>query len=301
MRCRCPDKERLLLHAEGELRGRDGEEVAAHVAGCETCTETVSSLRALGATLRKAGLQGAGPGRASDTGSLLSRLGSAGPTGTSRSGTCPDPATIAAYVDGSLEGERTVEVERHLVTCRTCIAMVADLWAMSGAADHDAPDRAVARVLARLEGESRTAVLRWADRSIELVRDFASAWAPGADGIPAFVPEPLVATSRSSGSEVRLHWSGEGGALVEAVVRAERPAASLTCRVTVDGTPATAVSAVLSSKSVTTGPESPDTDGRFGPWPLARGENVLRLTGLPAAAGVAQLVVVLAAPGEEPE
>ena len=59
---------------------------------------------------------------------------------------------------------------------------------------------------------------------------------------------------------------------------------------------------MLSSDEVTTGPESLDADGRFGPWPLARGENVLRLTGLPAqAGGRAQLVVVLAELGEEPE
>ena len=89
---------------------------------------------------------------------------------------------------------------------------------------------------------------------------------------------------------------------MEGVVRAEGRAPSLTCRVTVEGTPAVAVSAVLSSDEVTTGPESLDADGRFGPWPLGPGENILRLTGLPAEAGdTAQLVILLAAPGEEPE
>jgi hypothetical protein len=173
---------------------------------------------------------------------------------------------------------------------------------MSGVAEHDAPDSVVAGVLARLGCESRTAVLRWTERSIELVRDFASAWAGGAGRAPVFLPEPAMATSRVSGTEVRLHWSGEGGSAMEGVVRAEGRAPSLTCRVTVEGTPAVAVSAVLSSDEVTTGPESPDADGRFGPWPLGRGDNVLRLTGLPAkAGGTVQLMVVLAAPGEEPE
>jgi hypothetical protein len=232
----------------------------------------------------------------------FSRTDSGGLTGASRSGSCPDTATIAGYIDGSLDGGRAGEVEKHLVSCRTCLGLVADLWAMSGVAEHDAPDGVVARVLARLEGESRTAVLRWTERSIELVRDFASAWAGGTGRAPVFLPEPATATSRSSGTEVRLHWSGEGGAAVEGVVRAEGRAPSLTCRVTVEGTPAVAVSAVLSSGKVTTGPESLDADGRFGPWPLARGENVLRLTGLPAkAGGSAQLVVVLAAPGKEPD
>ncbi|MCK4409214.1 MAG: hypothetical protein KAW67_03970, partial [Candidatus Eisenbacteria sp.] len=246
---------------------------------------------------RRAGLEGVGGPAA-----FLSRMGLAATTGSSGLGTCPDAGTIAGYVDGSLEGDRAGEVERHVVSCRTCLGLAADLWAMSGAEGHDAPDRVVARVLARLESDSRTAVLRWAERSIELVRDFASSWAEGAGGAPAFVADPAVATSRSSGSGVRLHWSGEGGAVVEAVVRGYGRAASLTCRVTVDGSPAAAVSAVLSSDSVTTGPESLDADGRFGPWPLVPGDNVLRLTGLSAEAGdVAELVVVLAATVDEPE
>jgi anti-sigma factor RsiW len=297
MRRSCPDKETLLLYAEGELTGRDAEDVGSHVADCKTCAETVSGLRAVGAVLRRAGLRSTG-----GPGVTLSPTGSAGLTGASRLASCPDTETIAGYVDGSLEGGRAGEVEKHLVSCRTCLGLVADLWAMSGVAAHDAPDSVVAGVLARLEGESRTAVLRWTERSIELVRDFASAWTRGAGRPPAFLPEPAMATSRSSGTEVRLHWSGEGGSAVEGVVRAEGRAPSLTCRVTVGGTPAVAVSAVLSSDEVTTGPESLDADGRFGPWPLGRGENILRLTGLPAEAGdTAQLVILLAAPGEEPE
>ena len=280
MRPRCPDKEMLLLHAEGGLKGRDGEEVASHVADCEACAETVSELRALTSALRRAGAQ----------------------TDPLHPDTCPDAASVAGYVDGTLEGDRARDVERHVVSCRTCLALVADLWAMSGAGERDAPDGAVARVLARLESDSQTAVLRWAERSIELVRDFASSWAAGAGRVPAFVAEPAPATSRSPGTEVRLHWRGAGGAAVEGVVRGYGRAASLTCRVTVDGSPAAAVSVVLSSGSVTTGPESLDADGRFGPWPLAPGDNVLRLTGLSAeVGGAAELVVVLAAPADEAE
>lgn len=297
MRRSCPDREKLLLYAEGELAGRDAEEVASHVADCETCGETVSGFRAMAAVLRRAGLRSTdGPGV------TLRQTGSGGPAGAARSGSCPDAVTIAGYVDGSLEKGRAGEVEEHLVSCRTCMAMVADLWAMSGAAEHDAPDSAVAAALARLDGESRTAVVRWTERSIELVRDFASAWMEVVGGAPMFRPEPAMATSRDSGSEVRLHWGGAGGSTVEGVVRAAGPVPSLTCRVTVEGAPAAAVSAVLSSDEVRTGPESLDADGRFGPWPLAAGENVLQLTGLPAeAGGSARLIVVLAAPGEERE
>ncbi len=297
MRRSCPDKEKLLLYAEGELTGRDAEEVDSHVADCETCDETVSGLRAMAAVLRRAGMRStSGPG------AVLSRTDSGGTDGTSCSASCPDAVTIAGYVDGSLEKGCAGEVEEHLVSCRTCSGLVADLWAMSGAAEYDASDSAVAGVLARLEQESRIAVLRWTERSIELLQDFASAWMDVAGGAPVFLQEPAMATSRSSRSEVRLHWSGAGGSIVEGVVRIEGRAPSLTCRVTVEGTPPATVSAVLSSDEVTTGPESLDADGRFGPWPLARGENVLQLTGLPAeAGGSARLIVVLAASGEEPE
>jgi anti-sigma factor RsiW len=297
MRRSCPDKEKLLLYVEGELTGRDAEEVDSHVADCESCEEIVSGLRAMAAVLRGAGLRSTG-----GPGALLSRTGSGGVTDASCSANCPDAAAIAGYVDGSLEKGPAGEVEEHLMSCRRCFSEVADLWAMSGAAEPDASDRAVAGVLARVEGESRIAVLRWSERSIQLVRDFASAWMGVTGGAPVFLAEPAMATGRSSGREVRLHWSGAGGAAVEGLVRADDPAPSLTCRVTVAGTPAATASAVLSSDGVRTGPESLDADGRFGPWPLARGENVLQLTGLPAeAGGSARLIVVLAAPGEEPE
>ncbi len=297
MRRGCPDREKLLLYAEGELTGQDADEVDSHVTDCKTCEETVSDLRAMAAVLRRAGLRSAGGPRA-----VLSRTGSGGAAGASCSAGCPDAGTIAGYVDGSLEKRRAGEVEEHLVSCRACLGLVADLWAMSGVAERDASDSVVAGVLARLEGESRTAVLRWTERSIEVVRDFASAWMEVAGDAPVFLPEPAMATSRNSDSEVRLHWSGAGGSSVEGVVRAHGRTPSLTCRVMVEGSPAATVSAVLSSDEVTTGPESLDADGRFGPWPLGLGENVLQLTGLPVEAGSsAWLIVVLAAPGEEPE
>ena len=162
---------------------------------------------------------------------------------------------------------------------------------MSGPAEFDAPDSAVAHVLSRLAGESRTAVLRWAERTVELVRDFAGGLADGVGS--ALTPDlvPAVALSRSQGSEVRLHWES-GGAVFEGVARAGGDAISLTGRVTVAGAPASATSATLSSAAPTRGPESLDADGRFGPWPLSPGENTLRLTGLPLeAGGTAELIV----------
>jgi anti-sigma factor RsiW len=208
--------------------------------------------------------------------------------------TCPRGAIIAGYVDGSLGVSEIAEVERHITSCGSCLTEVADLWSMVGPADHDAPDSVVAAVLARLGKESRTAVLRWAERSLELVRDFASGLAEEVSVGLGPGPEPAVAVSRMPAGEVRLHWSGVGGADLEGIVRDEGGGASLTGRVTVGGAPAVSTSAALCSAASTRGPESVDVDGRFGPWPLSRGGNVLHLTGLPEeAGGAADLVVLL--------
>lgn len=277
----CPGGEALLLHTEGELSGREADEVSEHLARCPECEEAVSRLLVLTAALRRAGgtvgcSRGAGP----DT-----------PLGSRSSGECPGDETIAAYADGSLEAAVATEVERHLVSCRACLSEVADLRSMSGPPEHDAPDSAVAAVLARLGNESRTAVLRWAERSIELVRDFASGLADDVGRGLVAGPAPAAAFSRSSGPEVRLHWSGSGGAALEGIARAEGGGITLTGRVTVGGVPAASTSAALASAAVMRGPESLDADGRFGPWPLTPGTNTLRLTGLPPeAGGAAELV-----------
>ncbi len=281
----CPGREALLLCVEGELSAGEAEEVFRHIAGCPRCEEVMSGLLVLTAALRRA-RRGGAAGLDAEA------------SGPSR-GACPDKEEIAAYADRSLETGEAAEVERHLVSCGSCLSELADLWSMSGPPDHDAPDRAVADVLARLAGESRTAVLRWAERSIELVRGFASRLADDARG-PALTPALSAALSRSRGHEVRLHWSGGGGVAFEGIARADEGGVSLTGRVTVGGAPAATTSAALVSSAVVRGPESLDADGRFGPWPLSGGRNTLRLTGLPAEAdGAAELVVRLDESGED--
>jgi anti-sigma factor RsiW len=280
----CPDRSALLLFAEGELGEREADEVAEHVRTCPACDGAVSQMRELTSALRSA---------------AAGRPVSGAATGDSRrADDCPEPVRIAAYVDGTLDAVAAASVERHLVSCRTCLTEVADLWHMMGADEHDAPDSAVAATVTRLESDACTAVLRWAGHSLDVLRGFASSLAE-AVGEATVVPQPAVATARSGGAEARLLWSGEEGAELVGAVRAEGGAVSFTGRVTVAGAPASTTSAGLSSAGAVRGPESLDADGRFGPWPLSPGRNLLRLTGLPGRSGSAELVVMIIGAHEE--
>lgn len=287
MRDKCPEKAALLLFAEGELSAGDAGEISRHIARCPECEDAVTRLRAFALALRRVG--------ASKDRFHGGRVDAPADARSSRD--CPEEEVIAAYADGSLDAPAATGVERHLATCDRCLSEVADLWSMSRPAEHDAPDNAVAAVLTRLAREPRTAVLRLAERSIELVRDFASCVAGEAGGRLAFEPVPAVAYGRSASTEVRLHWS-EGGAALEGVARVEGSIVSLTGRVTVEGVPATATSATLVSTDSISGPESMDADGRFGPWRLSAGTNLLRLSGLPAKAGGSAELIVRVGEGE---
>jgi anti-sigma factor RsiW len=282
----CPDRPTLLLFVEGGLGTAEADEVAAHVRTCEVCGGAVSEIRNLTGALRKAAVE--------------SSVSGAAPGDLRRKEDCPEPVRIAAYVDGSLDADAAARMERHIVACRTCRAEAADLWYMMGPEEHDAPDRAVAAALARLNSDACTAVLRWAGRSLELVRGFASSLAEAvAEAGPG--PQPAAATARSAGSEATLLWTGDEGAQLVGAVRAEGDSVSLTGRVTVGGAPASATSAGLSSAGAVRGPESLDADGRFGPWPLSPGRNLLRLTGLPGGTGSAELVVMVIGAHEDDE
>jgi anti-sigma factor ChrR (cupin superfamily) len=282
----CPDRSALLLFVEGELGAGEADKIAAHVGTCPVCGGAVSEMRTLTDELRRAGGTNVLSGSRHDE--------------SGRTADCPEPVRIAAYVDGSLDAGTAALVERHVVSCRTCLAEVADLWHMMGPENHDASEGAVAAALALLETDARTAVLRWAEQSLELVRGFASSLATVAGAADAELV-PAAATSRSAGGEARLLWSGEAGAELVGAVRSEGDTVSLTGRVTVRGAPAIATSAGLSSAEAVRGPESLDADGRFGPWPLSPGRNLLRLTGLPGRSGSAELVVMVIGAQEDEE
>ena len=68
-------------------------------------------------------------------------------------------------------------------------------------------------------------------------------------------------------------------------VRQERGGPTITGRLSPAGVSASRVSVVLLSGAGRRGPESLDDEGRFGPWPVAHGDNTLRFTGLPDAPG----------------
>jgi len=196
---------------------------------------------------------------------------------------CPGPELLAAYADGSVGGEAAAGVEEHIAGCRSCLAEVEDIRALAGPSDLDVSDATVARVLSRLESAPRTAVLRWKERSLELVRGFASSLAAELGG----PMEPALA--RSGSDEIRLEWA-DGATKVVGLVRSDGTV-SVTGRVTVGGVPATSTSVALSSESAVRGPETPDGDGRFGPWALSHGRNVIRLTGVPG--GAVELIIEL--------
>jgi anti-sigma factor RsiW len=272
----CPAASELLLYVEGELDAPEAARVGEHLDRCAECGRAASRLRGETAALRSVG----------ET------------HGRSSAGDCPDEELMAAYADGTLPADDVARLERHISGCGACLSLVADLWAMSGPSDRDAPEAAVAGAVERLLSERRTAVIRWSERSLELVRGFAhdlgSALAEAAGGELAHA----FATTRAGAGELCIDWQGEGGASLTGVVTNDG-GPSLVGRVTVDGAPARSSSVALMTEVEKRGPESLDNDGRFGPWPLTPGRNVLRMTGLPGRGAEAVELVIRIEGSEE--
>jgi len=275
----CPDRGKLLLLLAGELSDENAREVEAHIGSCSACEEAASALRGVTGALLRARRRGAS---ALSTESGATRVG----------GGCPGAETLAGYIDGSLEEEAAADVEGHITKCAACMSEVADLWSVIGPPDRDAPDSAAASALARLEAEATTAVVLWAKRSLKVVRGFASGLIEEMSEGLRTSPDPAPALARSSTREVALRWRSKGGVEFVGIVRDEGEELSLTGRLTTDGVRAAAASVALSSELGARGPESLDADGRFGPWSLGPGDNILRLTGLPVEAGGAAKLVV---------
>jgi anti-sigma factor RsiW len=269
----------LLLYSAGELTDKERAEADAHLSGCVSCRRQLSELDRLTEVIKAIGR--------AEALAMETRRGAP---------RCPEDEELAAYADGSLRGERADKVERHVATCRSCLREVADLWRLAGPATHDAPEASVAAVVARLDAESRTAVVRFRDRALTLVEGFGSSLR---DAVTWIAPEPVPAMSRSAGGPLSLRWVGPGGARIEAEITREAAGVVLTGRVTADGRPLPAVSVSMRSGALTSGPESPDSSGRFGPWPLDVGENVISVSGLQVEEGTrAELTVVLEADRE---
>jgi len=271
-RRRCPSGEDLLAFAEGVLDGAKREAIESHARSCDRCR-----------------------GRLSEIDEMIVALRAAGRGEPTASGGCPSGETLAAYADGSLDARRATRLERHLARCRACLSEVADLLALAGAERRDAPDRSVDAVLARLEAEGRTAVVRLVERSVTLVRGFTRAGGSAGVGAPFGAATPAFAAARGGRAPVRLAWSAGDGVEVECEVRGEAAGAILTGRVSASGQPARAASVALSTDAATHGPESPDARGRFGPWPLHPGSNRLTISGVGSAGGPVSLSIELVA------
>jgi anti-sigma factor RsiW len=282
VKSKCPTDETLHAFAEGLLDRAEGTDLEEHLKACELCRvrlrEIVDLSRALGAY-----------GRDRRAAPDARREGERGapPEG------CPGDELLAAYADGSLEGRSAARVEAHLARCESCLATVADLLALSGAEEHEVRAGSVEKVLARLDDERRTAVVRLAERSVELIRGFAAPGLREGPGTPFAGPAPAFATARGVRAPIRLGWSGAGPLAVDCEIRRVADGAALTGRVTSDATPAPATFVALVTPDGTRGPESPDARGRFGPWKLGPGRNRLVLTGGGDAEGTVELWIEL--------
>lgn len=256
----CPNRETLLRFVDGSMGEEDVRTLGEHLERCEACRLEISALRRLVELLRSAG--------------SVRHLPAAG--------VCPDGETLAAYADGSLSAARSLEFEEHLAGCAACVSELADLWALSGPPTMDAPDSAVAAALSRLDRSARTAMVRWSDKAVELVRDFATALS---EVVSSSGLEPaLAAASRAASEPVALNWAGSG-LEVRAIVESGADGPSVTGHVSSGSGDTAAVSVSMSWGGGKRGPESLDAAGRFGPWTLVEGSNVLRLTGGPLASG----------------
>jgi anti-sigma factor RsiW len=263
---KCVDGATLILLAAGELNSDDRRAAEEHLATCEECRNAFQELKRVGEVL--AGVRG--------------RTVAAGIT---PGRDCPEGEQLAAYADGSLDGHRAAAIEEHLASCRSCLAEVADLWKLVGPETHDATDATVAAVLDRLESDSRTAVVRLTERVLEVLQGFGACAADAVTALGAAAGEPALAASRAAGGPVKLEWEGSSGEKVEAELTRGGSGLQLTGRVTLDGRPTPAVSVSISGAAGTCGPETPDASGRFGPWPLAEGRNVMTFSGLTSDAG----------------
>jgi hypothetical protein len=104
---------------------------------------------------------------------------------------CPGDGALAALLEGRLEGRARTEVERHLVTCAACGAVIAE------AAGLRAGVGAGAAPILRLRASRRRAL--WAAAAVLAVGTGAAVWAlarPAREG-PTEAPATLAATAAS--------------------------------------------------------------------------------------------------------
>jgi anti-sigma factor RsiW len=264
----CPSGDRLLLFLEGALDTGESKLVEEHVSGCDACAGRLRELKHLTAMLR-----------GSDAAPV------------SRGPDCPDGETLASYADGSIPDGRRPEIEEHLANCRSCLSEVADLWALSGGDAADVSDAVVSRVLEQLNRHGRAALLEWKGKTLSVIRDFAHGLAASVSGEEVEAVAAMAVARAAGGESATLCWTDLGGARLECVVALVGGEPRLAGRLSVPEGRVRGVSVSVSGAGVRRGPESPDAHGRFGPWPVAEGRNLIVLSGLSGQDGAVELVL----------
>lgn len=264
MTASCPSPGEILAFVDGALDDSDTRRIGRHVEQCPECARLLAHTRMAVEALREAGRAG--------------RLTSAAAP------ECPEWETTAAYADGLLSEHETALAEAHIARCGWCLEFLADVWApLREERPHVEVRRAVRAALTR----GRTAVVRWGDGVVSLVRGFTEGPSEPANG---WCPAP--AATRGPGA-VRFGWVADAGVVLECEVRPMAGRPVLLGRVVAQGVPAAGVSAALAGRVGGEGPESLDGLGRFGPWALEPGRNALVLSGTIFAGGRAELEIEL--------
>jgi hypothetical protein len=249
--------------------------VEKHVRACAACSKELEELRATTAVLREARRRA--PER-------LER--------------CNEHDLTAAYADGLLSAGERAAAERHLAVCDSCMALLADLWSPDDDRTDAARAEAERRALLALKRDAARAVVALREGAIAVLRGFASGALEAAEAIATGATPARPALAR--GADVaQLNWRGPDGLALECLISERSGAASLVGRLRKRGEPVTAVSVSLRGAARRVGPETPDAEGRFGPWRLVLGSCVLVLAGPGLPQGGTELEFVVMQDGRE--
>ncbi|MFH1502927.1 MAG: zf-HC2 domain-containing protein [Candidatus Eisenbacteria bacterium] len=268
---RCPSRGELLAYVEGHADERAAEAARSHLGECVDCARSAESLR--------------------ETVSLLR----AAPRGTSPMDDCPETELTELYAEGSLTGADAARAEEHLARCRSCLALLADLWLPEPEGLPAPPTRVERVVLDVLAREGRTAIVSWVRGAVSLVRGFGDALGEVSCAATGERLAPAFARGERS---VRFGWEGGEGLTLECEVSEASGGPALLGRLASPEEAVRAVSVSLRGAGSSRGPASLDDRGRFGAWPLSAGENTLTLSGAPVPGGRLEFTVEVVVGGD---
>lgn len=102
----CPSQTALEEYAVALRIGAPEPAVMNHLQACKRCRYRLKSIQ-----------------KQSD-----SFLGFLGPAGHSPGSKCPEPVTLAAYLDRSLDPDQKNKIEQHLAVCRPCQQVLKSIY-----------------------------------------------------------------------------------------------------------------------------------------------------------------------------